>query len=461
MHNLALDYLSTCCNKDQIVTCLAYRLLKNKCHIIPEDSDDETFWAKVNIKNKSINVMYNSNKFKPNGTSFDNPGVKELAWVLLHEATHVLFGDFENINQNIDSVLWNIAVDARNNPCIIDTQVADVVKYLWPCLDDTNTRDFWFYSGVNTVWDRQYSKEEIYELLLKKFQSKVEKQKNKTNQKKSSSQKDDNDETSSQESAEDTVRKEFQKGILNGNDLVKISVLDKIDDPILKYQIDNVTKYEVEKLVIDVAEQFCGETHQDIASILDKIGKVAPTKSIKNIWIKTISKYINGCGSRSSSRIKTWRRPNKRREDLPGYKTLRYKDVAVFIDISGSMTDSMKKAIENVSVLSQFNNGLDRVVLWDTELCKEYARINKKQLLESLAYIGGGTKLSEGLSYIDKRISRNTLLIVISDLADWEKDKFVTTINTIAQKRTVIVGYPHQVCHEVLEKIKTVNIELK
>ena len=500
MHDVAIDYLGSCCNKTQVVMCLAYRLLRNKCVFNPVTDKDDTFWADVCIKGQQIVVRYNKNKFTENGDSFENPGIKELAWVLLHEATHVLFGDFENIDLDKDPLLLNIAEDARNNACIINDNITNVSSYLHPCMDDLDGTDtVSFVSGVFKINDRKYTKEEIYELLKEKFKDKMnqeasnnpsegggsngnpssessgagsngnDSQESGENSSTSNTSSDTNGNGKSQDSKDSngapgnkTVEEILKSKIFNGGDRVKVSIPSKVTDPILKDKITEVVKYEVAKVVEEVAEEFSDETGKEVSSILSRIGRVIPTKTEKNNWVKVVSKYIDGCGSKSSSRLRTWRRPNKRRSDIPGYKELRYKEIAVFVDISGSMCEAMKNAINNVAVLSQFNGGISRMVLWNTKLYKEYTRLNKKKVTEAMAYSGGGTELSEGLEYINKRINKDTILIVISDLDDWDEAKFVDTINKICKFRTVIVGYPqYNYSETVLQKIKSVNVALK
>ena len=199
-----------------------------------------------------------------------------------------------------------------------------------------------------------------------------------------------------------------------------------------------------------------------VDDILYYIGKPIPKKTNKSTWNKIISKYVDGLGSRSSSRLRTWKRPNKRYDCLPGYKTKRYRDISVFVDISGSMSIAMKKAVENIATISQFNNGISNLILWNTKLVKEYKHVGKNKVTEILQYCGGGTSLVEGIKYIDATVPKDEVIVIVSDLQEISYESLIIAINNLAKKRTLIVGYPKDdsTTSSIVQTLKTEKIAI-
>ena len=442
MHKKALEYLRQNCASDEIVKCMAYRLL-NKSIIIPKVSGDDSFIARTYLKNGEVIVEYNQNLFNESGKDFNMMGIPQLAWVLVHEACHVLFGDFDNIEPEKNHMLLNIAADSRINSCIItDNTLVKVSNNLVPCTKifkskPNNEKKRMFYAGVYDIYDRSYTRDEIYNILedLMKQQNRQNSMQQDTDNSESGEK---GDESSSGNSGGDSseVRQDVTVG-----DLVKIIIdnedeLSSQDKSIAEEYEKQAISEEIEKIAQEVSEQ----SVYVVEDVLKFIGRAKPKSTNKKLWTKIVSKYIDGLGSRTTSKIRTWRRPNRRYDCFPGHKVSRYRAVSVFVDVSSSMSASMIKAAENVAVLSQFNNGLEHLILWNTDLVNDIRNANKKKVLDALQYSGGGTSLYEGIKYLVSVSKHDELLIIISDLQD--DSNIGGLINKIAKTRTVIVGYP-------------------
>ena len=94
-------------------------------------------------------------------------------------------------------------------------------------------------------------------------------------------------------------------------------------------------------------------------------------------------------------------------------------------------------------MVSQFNNGISRFIGWDEERKFDHANVNSRQVIDILSKVScGGTDLSEGIEYMLKRCNNEDIIVIVSDLYTERWEKFKDIINTVAKKRTVIIGVP-------------------
>ena len=477
MHTKAIKYLNSLIKVDtsNILMHMVCNLLR-KAIIVPKE-DDSHFWADVSINTGDIIIRYNPNKVNPtiDGENFrDKFGIRQLAFLLAHEACHVLYGDFEDKTK--DPRLLNIAQDARINPTLIEPDFATVENDLSPCL---GIQKGYGIAGVFDVHDRNYTVEEIYELLQKYQKHNLSKNgegggegssqnsensngsnqdsdnENNNNGNTSSKSNSSTNTNSSSKSDNDTSSsEELMCGCMN---LDSIKIINKDSD-----ESNEEVEADINRLTENIAEDVATKLGISVDTVLGVLKKNKPRAKDKSKWERVIRKYVQGAGSKSSSRYRTYSRPNKRIEMLPGYKTLRYRGISVFLDVSGSMSTEMQNAVDNISVITQFNNGISLFIGWDTELKFEKRNVSSKQvhnLLENLSC--GSTDLLDGLKYMVKKCPKDDVIVIISDLGTCNWDEFRKYLLDLAKHRTVVIGLPkyHSDAVNTLSKVTIVYLD--
>lgn len=467
MHREALKYLKDMIGKyrDNVQLQMVYKLLK-KTKIVPVDDANNSFLARCYLINGKITIKYNNSVVNINDPErlWDSITIPSLAFLLAHEACHVLYGDFEDKYADKDQLLINIAMDARINPTLIDPDFAQVSSGLSPCLGNVYPGNG--FSGVYDIHDRCYSVNEIYELLLKKQKQEKQQQQQLDNQQMQNQEKSGNDSMSSSDSEEDsenesnsqqgkgdfTSIKDIIERMCNGHNIDTIKIVNENSE-----ESDDEVKAEINRLTEDIAEEVAEELSIPVETVLKSIERHRVSAKVKSNWERVIRKYVQGTGSKSSSRYRTYSRPNKRIPMLPGHKTLRYRGMSVFLDVSGSMDEPMQKAVDNISVITQFNNGISTFIGWDDCLKFEHYNVNNKKLHDILNNVSGGcTDLLDGFEYFVKKSPPQDILVIISDLYTDNWKRCVELLNNTAKKRTVIIGLPdgyNRCCHELSKVI--------
>ena len=470
MHREALKYLKDMIGKyrDNVQLQMVYKLLK-KTKIVPVDDANNSFLARCYLINGKVTIKYNNSVVNINNPEklWDSITIPSLAFLLAHEACHVLYGDFEDKYADKDQLLINIAMDARINPTLIDPDFAQVSSGLSPCLGNIYPGDG--ISGVYDIHDRCYSVNEIYELLLKKKEQEqqqkqqqqqldnhqMQNQEKSGNDSKSSSDSEEgseNESKSQQENGNSASIKNIIERMCNGHNIDTIKIVNENSE-----ESDDEVKAEVNRLAEDIAEEVAEELSIPVENVLKSIERHRVSAKVKSNWERVIRKYVQGTGSKSSSRYRTYSRPNKRIPMLPGHKTLRYRGMSVFLDVSGSMDETMQKAVDNISVITQFNNGISTFIGWDDRLKFEHYNVNNKKLHDILNSVSGGcTDLLDGFEYFVKKSPPQDILVIISDLYTDNWKRCVELLNNTAKKRTVIIGLPdgyNRCCHELSKVI--------
>ena len=469
MHREALKYLKDMIGKyrDNVQLQMVYKLLQ-KTKIVPIDDANNNFLARCYLINGKITINYNNSVVNVNEPEklWDSITIPSLAFLLAHEACHVLYGDFEDKYADKDQLLINIAMDARINPTLIDPDFAQVSSGLSPCLGNIYPGDG--ISGVYDIHDRCYSVNEIYELLLKKKEQEKQQQQQQQldnqqmqNQEKSgndsmpspdSEEGSENESKSHQENGNSTSMKNIIERMCNGHNIDTIKIVNENSE-----ESDDEVKAEVNRLAEDIAEEVAEELSIPVENVLKSIERHRVSAKVKSNWERVIRKYVQGTGSKSSSRYRTYSRPNKRIPMLPGHKTLSYRGMSVFLDVSGSMDETMQKAVDNISVITQFNNGISTFIGWDDRLKFEHYNVNNKKLHDILNSVSGGcTDLLDGFEYFVKKSPPQDILVIISDLYTDNWKRCVELLNNTAKKRTVIIGLPdgyNRGCHELSKVI--------
>ena len=167
-----------------------------------------------------------------------------------------------------------------------------------------------------------------------------------------------------------------------------------------------------------------------------KMRKVKSEK-LKSDWVRELGKCISGVNAHSSYK-KTWNRFSRRLgEGFAGRTRDRYQDCSVLVDVSGSMTQDIPKAIRQICSIATFIGRIRYFLTWDTEQCGEWFNINANKLKRLEIGSRGGTLLGEGFKQLARK-GRTKLLIVISDMETCEEDYKI--LNELSKTHKVILG---------------------
>ena len=162
-----------------------------------------------------------------------------------------------------------------------------------------------------------------------------------------------------------------------------------------------------------------------------------PKERLKSEWVRELSKHINGVNSYSGYR-QTWNRFSRRLgEGYVGRTRDRYQDCSVLVDVSGSMTEDIPRAINQICEVATFIGRIKYFLTWDTEQCGEWININSNKLKRLNIGSRGGTSLGEGFKQLARK-GRTKLLIVISDMETDESDYKI--LNELSLTHDIILG---------------------
>ena len=165
--------------------------------------------------------------------------------------------------------------------------------------------------------------------------------------------------------------------------------------------------------------------------------KKIPEERLKSAWVRALSKEINGVHVSNCYRS-TWNRFSRRLgEGYIGKCREKYQECSVFVDVSGSMSQEIPKAISHICSIATFLGRIKYFLTWDTEQCGEWFNINTKKLKSLQIGSRGGTSLGEGFKQLAKK-GKTNLLIIISDMCTSPVDYEV--LNELAKTHRIILG---------------------
>lgn len=212
----------------------------------------------------------------------------------------------------------------------------------------------------------------------------------------------------------------------------------------------------IDRTIDDLTEEM--KKKYQLKNLNFKMKKIAVEK-LKGEWVKTLGKYLNGVNAIASNEP-TWSRFSRRLgEGYIGRKVNRYQEVSVLVDVSGSMTEDIPRAIKQICEIATFVGRIKYFLTWDTEQCGEWRNINSKKLARLEIGARGGTKLGEGFKQLAKK-GKTKLLIVISDMQTDEDDYNI--LNELSLTHDVILGLVQsdiQLAHQFFNnKVKVISI---
>lgn len=317
---------------------------------------------------------------------------KELTFLLIHEALHVLFRHKDR-SHRIYSLLDNYAQDAIINTNIVNaTNMHNMVSPLKGSIFINNG-----YTGPEIF--------EAYYLWLKdNYQEKpnavyINIEEGKENKDKENRDKENRKNEENEENKENSKEEKSLTGIKVGFDV---------------HMEDCCTEEEAESIAEDLYEiiKSKGSIPQNIEKLLD----YTPPKQID--YLKIIKRTLSNT-LLHSKRTKTFLRPN--RYGIEGLKGNLYTsyEINCILDTSGSMFDDFEKVLAYL----QNNKVVVNLIQIDTEV-KEVKRItNTKKIDKIIIKGGGGTILQPAINMITKNKMLNkygTLILTdgYTDLLD-------------------------------------------
>lgn len=293
---------------------------------------------------------------------------KELTFLLIHEALHVLFRHKDRSNR-VDSFLDNYAQDAIINTSIVNAanmhnMVSPIEGSIFINNDYTGPEIFEAYY----LWlkDNYQEKPNVTYINIKG---------DKENKEKENKENEENEENSKEE--------ESLTGIKVGFDV---------------HIEDHCTEEEAESIAEDLYETIKnrGSIPQNIKKLLD----YTPPKQID--YLKIIKRNLSNA-LLHSKRTKTFLRPN--RYGIEGLKGSLYTsyEINCILDTSGSMFDDFEKVLAYL----QNNKVVVNLIQIDTEV-KEIKRITNTKKIDKITIKGGGgTILQPAINMITKNKTLN------------------------------------------------------
>ena len=288
---------------------------------------------------------------------------KELTFLLIHEALHVLFRHKDRSNR-VDSFLDNYAQDAIINTSIVNAvnvhnMVSPIEGSIFINNDYTGSEIFEAYY----LWlkDNYQEKPNVTYIIIKGDKENKDKE-NKENE----------------ENEENSKEKESLTGIKVGFDV---------------HMEDCCTEEEAELIAGDLYEII--KSKGSIPQNIEKLLNYTPPKQID--YLKIIKRTLSNT-LLHSKRTKTFLRPN--RYGIEGLKGSLYTsyEINCILDTSGSMFDDFEKVLAYL----QNNKVVVNLIQIDTEV-KEVKRITNTKKIDKITIKGGGgTILQPAINMITK-----------------------------------------------------------
>jgi predicted metal-dependent peptidase len=207
-----------------------------------------------------------------------------------------------------------------------------------------------------------------------------------------------NDSTSSKDrggnSSEDVLRHDIEKA----HDIWEYCDYDMEDT-----QIKEITKKLVNSSI-----------RGEIPESIEKMISAFNTNSELD-WVKYLMRLVGTIPNGSKKTVTRRDRRQPERLDIRGRLSKNIIDIVVAIDISGSMSDAemQKIMLEVVSIVKNFKHKLS-VIECDNEIRRVYEVRKVKDIRQKLN-TRGGTKFTPVFEYINKKFSKDTLLIYFTD----------------------------------------------
>ena len=173
--------------------------------------------------------------------------------------------------------------------------------------------------------------------------------------------------------------------------------------------IDEKTMSEFTQKFVSLSQK--GKTPEYLDSIISKL-KSKNGELPWNLYLKKIMGTIEANKKKTITR-RSRRQPN--RLDLRGELRNHKAEIAVAIDISGSISDEeFKQAIKEVLAIVKNHNHEITIIECDNEIKKVY-KVKKLKDVQDRVTAGGGTKFGPVFEYLNNSTKKYNMLIYFTD----------------------------------------------
>ena len=437
----AIDYINKLSYDENSGINYFNLLIEYTLRIIPVEEDYGIETACVRFVDKQgFIISYNPLcKIIYNETDSEEVYVKKLAMFLSHEVMHILL-DHCTVHcdpKKDNALLQNVAMDSQ------------VDSYLWNM-------------GYFKVFDETFKKNTIVSIvnMFKAVKKKIEEQGTKD---------DDGTLRIDSECAYKIIKEELKEGMIIGfeteDDMPDWKVM---YDFLMRHAPNFVSEGEgivpgdfpgnyhsefdrearglyrerIFKGFAQAVDRTLEELDDDLKKELNTTNPVFQMKhpkleKLKGAWSRELGKYINGVNAHCGYKP-TWNRFSRRLgEGYVGKTRDRFQECSVLVDVSGSMTEDIPKAIKKICEVATFVGRIKYFLTWDTAQCGEWHNINSKKLMKLDIGSRGGTQLGEGFKQLARK-GKTKLLIVISDMETDKNDYDI--LNELSKTHDIILG---------------------
>jgi predicted metal-dependent peptidase len=357
--------------------------------------------------------------------------VKERAFILAHEAYHIIFRDILRakglgLTRSEEWELWNVVADGVNNHALIDilkllpTEINELDPVLLSKIQEILKK-----LGVQiTMQDLEnMTKEEIYRLFLTKGGS----------IKDGGVLSGDISEGKDKHPVDGDVIMEGDPGLYK--DPTVASDPNKVKDRINR--------------IVDIARKYHNMRAGKLPDYLERL--IDELLESKVTWEKYIPRVIRDRIGQEV--ISTWMRPSRRMpEVLPGYRFLTAPKVWVLVDVSGSIDDkALKEFASEIYAVTSYTGNKVIVIAWDTEVKDEFELLNPEDVRRLKFKGGGGTLIKEVLKNVAPRFDYHDVVIILTDghIFDLEDGGVQYLLNQLGGKASAAVWGTKDVKYEV------------
>jgi predicted metal-dependent peptidase len=365
--------------------------------------------------------------------------VKERAFILAHEAYHIIFRDILRakglgLTRSEEWELWNVVADGVNNHALIDilkllpTEINELDPVLLSKIQEILKK-----LGVQiTMQDLEnMTKEEIYRLFLTKGGS----------IKDGGVLSGDISEGKDKHPVDGDVIMEGDPGLYK--DPTVASDPNKVKDRINR--------------IVDIARKYHNMRAGKLPDYLERL--IDELLESKVTWEKYIPRVIRDRIGQEV--ISTWMRPSRRMpEVLPGYRFLTAPKVWVLVDVSGSIDDkALKEFASEIYAVTSYTGNKVIVIAWDTEVKDEFELLNPEDVRRLKFKGGGGTLIKEVLKNVAPRFDYHDVVIILTDghIFDLEDGGVQYLLNQLGGKASAAVWGTKDVKYEATPWI---NVEI-
>lgn len=437
-----------------------FNLLIEYClKVVPIIETEKECTASVGFRNNGFVIFYNPKcDLLIDGADTEEQYIERIATFLAHEALHILFRHVGRTQKPGNYVLRNVAEDAQINSYLWRSGYYDAFKQ--------NLHYYTIYDFIDLInkikekHEQKVSFEQELEEFLKTgsfigFKSPDDLPSSEAMYELLC----DNEESISK--VEEILNRLYSLLVhtydpcidVNSDediDMNNVPIVDGKDQVVSPGILHSEFEVAASGIFVDrIFKGFSNATKVDLSDFNEKIGKMFDCKNpffvmkrmkqekLKPEWKRILGKCISGVNV-SSEYKQTWSRFSRRLgEGYPGRTRDKYQECSIMIDVSGSMTEDIPRALNQLCEIATFMGKIKYVLTWDTEQCNEWFNINTTALKKLNIGARGGTSLGGGFEQLARK-GRTKLLIIISDMETSKEDYDI--LNSLSKSYKIILG---------------------